>query len=117
MIIGVDGPSGSGVDPISPPFTLEGSGGHLINQQVRLQGDTYYTITVVFELDAYVIVVLVDAETGEDISPSLLNESSGTTLAWNNFKPPKTGLYRFNIYNIHTPWTLTVTERDAEAPA
>lgn len=113
VVIGVGGPVGSGVDPIVPPFTLEGSSSHLLSVQVLLQADIFYTITVVFELEDYLIVDLIDAPTGESVGGALLNESDGTSLAWNNFSVPVSGLYRFDIFNISGPWSLTITERDA----
>ncbi len=76
-----------------------------------MEAGVFYTLTVVFPLDSRLIVGLEWAETGER-AIGILNESPGTTLAWNNFSVPVTGLYRIAISNIHEAWNLTIAERD-----
>ena len=111
VIVGTAVPT-TGLDPITPPFTLEGSGTRLLNVPIQFEADVFYTMTVGFPLDSSLIVNLYWAATGE-FTDLILNESRGTTLAWNNFSVPVSGLYRIKTSNIHDAWTMTITERDA----
>lgn len=88
------------------PITFEGTGTQ-VTEQFILVANTLYVLRADFGLESYLIVRLIDGETGDTVG-HLLNESSGTTTASASFNVDGTGSYLLEVNNVRGDWRLTI---------
>ena len=103
------------LDPISPPFTIEGAGPKVLDFLIALEKDKTYIFTVRKDKLSYIIVLLTQVDDnyqrvyGKQIW-NLWGGESNPPLAWDTFVAPETGNYKLDISNIYAPWIITVLD-------
>ena len=90
------------------PYVFEGRGTQATSQFV-LVANTLYVLHAEFELDSFLIVHVIDGDTG-DTEVFALNESSGTTSVSAPFNVDHTGNYLLEVDNVRGNWAITIAK-------
>ena len=93
--------------PTPLPIILEGSGNQVTSTFV-LVANVLYVLRAEYGEDSYLIVLLLDARTGDSVGGHLLNESAGTSPSSSPCTVDKTGEYLLQIANARGAWTMTL---------